>query len=242
MRVPFLPTLAAIAVGTVAAAHAAPMNLVQNGSFEQTSLTSSSEFGASYGGQTVANWTSPSASAFNVYFFANTATTVSAANRFNDPGNKLDTAFTGPSPDGGNFVALDGDTQYNGPLNQTINGLVVGDHYALTFDWGAIQLQNRTGATTEQIQASLGGSTKLTSVVNNPSQGFSGWLTQTFIFTATSGSEVLSFLSLGTPNGLPPMALLDGVSLTDVPEPATLSLFGMGVLGLTAAIRRARRA
>ena len=66
---------------------------------------------------------------------------------------------------------------------------------------------------------------------------FTGWHgTQTLYFTADChGSEVLSFLAIGTPNGVPPFALLDGVTLTTaVPEPSTLSLMVVGLLGLGA--------
>jgi len=48
---------------------------------------------------------------------------------------------------------------------------------------------------------------------------------------------VLSFLALGTPAGLPPFVLLDGVTGTAVPEAATIGLMGLG-LGLVAVARR----
>jgi hypothetical protein len=62
-------------------------------------------------------------------------------------------------------------------------------------------------------------------------------------FTANSTSELLSFLAVGTPSGnLPPFALLDGVSLTAVPEPSNwaMMLAGFGGLGF-AAVRRRRK-
>ncbi len=69
-------------------------------------------------------------------------------------------------------------------------------------------------------------------------------MTATFTFTANSPTELLSFLAVGTPAAnLPPFALLDGVSLTAVPEPSTwaMMLVGFGGLGY-AALRRRRTA
>jgi len=94
----------------------------------------------------------------------------------------------------------------------------------------------------------MGGDPFATSVYLNTAPAgqpgsFSGWMTANFTFTADSTSEVLSFLAVGTPAGnLPPFALLDGVSLTAVPEPSTwaMMLAGFGGLGF-AAFRRRRR-
>jgi hypothetical protein len=52
---------------------------------------------------------------------------------------------------------------------------------------------------------------------------------QTFTFKADNTSDVLSFLAEGSPQGPPPFALLDGVTVT--PEPAYL-LPGLGLLAL----------
>ncbi|MGH6911978.1 MAG: PEPxxWA-CTERM sorting domain-containing protein, partial [Phenylobacterium sp.] len=62
-----------------------------------------------------------------------------------------------------------------------------------------------------------------------------------FNFTATSNSQLLTFLSVGTPSGLPPIALLDGVSLTMVPEPSTWAMMLLGFGGIGAMIRRRRQ-
>jgi len=56
----------------------------------------------------------------------------------------------------------------------------------------------------------------------------------------TSATEVLSFLAIGTPGGVPPFSLLDGVSITEVPEPTSLALLGAG-LGLVGLMTRRRR-
>jgi hypothetical protein len=75
-------------------------------------------------------------------------------------------------------------------------------------------------------------------------KSFSGWMTQSFTFTADNTSDVLSFLALGGPGASqPPFALLDGVSLTAaVPEPITWSLMltGVGLLGGALRHRRER--
>jgi hypothetical protein len=65
--------------------------------------------------------------------------------------------------------------------------------------------------------------------VNNADHGFSGWMHQTFNFTAASTSSTLNFLSIGTPTGVPPFELLDGVSVYDTSVPEPLSFLGMGL-------------
>ena len=216
------------------AAHATP-NLVTNGDFAST-YGQNNQFGTGFGGQGVTGWTGNGG--YNLWFSsAASSSTQSAVSQYNTGKEDL-WGPVGNSPTGGSFVALDGDTNVQGGISQTINGLKIGDTYALTFSWAAAQVQSRTGATTEQYQASLGGQSFLTKVVSNPSQSFTGWFTTTFDYTATSTSELLAFLSIGTPNGLPPIAALDGVSLVDVPEPMSLGLLGLGVASLFLVRRR----
>ena len=129
------------------------------------------------------------------------------------------------SPDGGNFVAFDGDPTPGArqTMSQTISGFTPGQTYHLTFDWAATQFEfvngpagDWSGATTNEMEVSLGGETHDTSTADVASRGFSGWMTGSMTFTATSASELLEFVSLGAPSGQPPVALLDGVSLTGV--------------------------
>ncbi|TRW18429.1 PEPxxWA-CTERM sorting domain-containing protein [Glacieibacterium frigidum] len=228
-----LSVAVAVSAAIAAPAFAAP-NLVVNGGFEQSSYTSNTQFGAGFGGQGVTGWTGLGGNHLQFYFFGGTQTTTNAVNQFNDPQGYFRPNFSTLSPQGGNFVALDGDSDYDGSISQLITGLNVGSQYRLTFSWAASQLINRTGPTTEQLVGSFGGSTFATDVVSVASEGFEGWFDEAFTFTATSTSQVLTFLSVGTPNGLPPIAALDGVSLTAVPEPATwgLMIAGFAMVGI----------
>jgi hypothetical protein len=141
-------------------------------------------------------------------------------------------------------VALDGDPTVGGggSISQTLTGLTIGTNYLLTFSWATGQLQSRSGATTDNVLATLGSQSFQTATVADPSQSSTPWLTQTFLYKATATTETLSFLAQGTPTGLPPMVALDGVSLVAAPEPASIGLFAtaLGVLGFF--YRRQRRA
>jgi hypothetical protein len=142
------------------------------------------------------------------------------------------------APTGGNAIAIDGDSSYSQKLSQTISGLVPGNTYALGFYQGAAQQKGTTGPTTEQWQVSLGSQTIESTLMSNPSQGYTPWMPQILNFTATNSSEVLSFLAQGTPAGEPPVVLLSNVSLTAVPEPVSLSILGIPLVAVVAARRR----
>jgi len=232
--------LAASLLVSASAAQAA-VNLVSNGDFETSSYSSNTQFGAGFGGQGVSGWTGLGGNHLQFYFFGGTQNDVNAVNQFGDPQGYFYDTFDTLSSNGGNFVALDGDSDYSGQISQTINGLVVGQQYNLTFDWSAGQLRNRTGDTTEKLQVTFGGETFNTSTLAIPSGQFSGWQQANFTFTATSTSQALTFLSVGTPNGLPPIAALDGIYLTAVPEPEAWALMLMGFGGLGALLRNRRR-
>ena len=230
------------AFGLIAAPASAATNLVVNGGFESTTTTSANgnfQIGA-YG--TVTGWNTAGGNAYNLLFNSSNANSAAgnAAGTYAGTGSEYMWASTASSQ-GGNFVVLDGDSSFSGAFSQMINGLTVGNTYDLAFEWGAGQLHSRTGNTTEQLQVGFGGSSFSTAVISNPSMGFLGWNTVNRSFVATSSSQLLSFLSAGTPSGLPPVALLDNVSVTAaVPEPSTwaMMLVGFGAIGFASRSRR----
>ena len=82
---------------------------------------------------------------------------------------------------------------------------------------------------------SFGSESYTTSPENNNNQSFTGWSQQTTTFTASSATQDLVFAFSGTPEGVAPIGLLDGVILTEVttavPEPGTLMMAGLLSLG-----------
>ena len=246
-----LLTIAAIATSHRAEAGPQNVNVLTNGNFETAPGGSavSTEFGSA-GYAALPGWTvtANNSTPFDLWWLASNASSVSARTQYGNSGQELVPSY--PGADGSNpyFVGLDGDNRASGILSQTVNNLVVGDHYQLTFDWAGTQMITGSHLPYSIALAFNLGTSILTSGTGAPQTATftatqygqsSKWQTVTMNFTATASTEILSFLALGTPSGDPPIALLDNISLDDIPEPSTLAFAGgLLVLGLAVGARR----
>ncbi|MEI8016985.1 MAG: PEP-CTERM sorting domain-containing protein [Schlesneria sp.] len=246
------------AYGLSSATHAG--NLVQNGDFSNNQFGGLSHELASGNwntsptplvGSGVTGWTNTTNNALNFWFNTTNPTSVGAISQYSEiqllppsyNNTNLPDTVTG-------FLALDGDPNYHGAITQSIGNsttgfLTVGQQYEVDFYWAATQLTNRTGNTWERLDVQLGNSAVQSvsygsaSDLKLPTHGFTGWTYESMIFTATRATETLSFLSQGGPGNAPPINLLADVSMHAVPEPSSLALSALGIVGLF--VVRARR-
>jgi hypothetical protein len=252
-----------LAMGLGSAASAA--NLITNGNFDSVSSAVAALQGTGFSGaeigddykyhQALTGWTSGigAGSAFNLYYFGDgTQKTLEADTQYGELGQHANANYTPCTLAGcgGAFMILDGDPGFSGTLSQSVSGLTIGQTYDLSFDWAAGELADRTGFDTDQLTGSITGAGTVnfaTALYTNTAGAgqpgsFSGWSKVDVTFKADATTEVISFLSVGTPAAnLPPVSFLDGVSLTSVPEPAAWGLMLLGFTGLGAAVRRRRR-
>jgi len=142
-------------------------------------------------------------------------------------------------------ASLDLNGLHPGSISQTISGLTVGASYKVSFDMAG---NPDGGPPIKSLEVDLDGIAQTLALFDTTgnNRAAMGWAPVSFDFTATNTSELLAFVSTTTAfsgNDTYPQAFgpaLDNVSLTPVPEPLTLSIFGAGCVG-AAVLRRRRR-
>jgi X-X-X-Leu-X-X-Gly heptad repeat protein len=154
--------------------------------------------------------------------------------------NPVGNSWNGLAPTAGNFAALDGDFTV-GALSQTITGLTAGHTYTLSFNYAFGQQTGFDGDTVQYLTETLVGQSFTSSTFDVPSHGFTGWQSFSTTITATTTSEVLTFLATGN-LPVPPFAMISNVSLTGdaAPEPASWAMMIVGMGGIGAMARRRR--
>ncbi|MFT3731270.1 MAG: choice-of-anchor C family protein [Hyphomicrobium sp.] len=197
---------AVMAIGMLAtpvcAAHAATATIV-NGSFEEGSIDPGS-FTTLFAGSTdITGWT------------------VVTAND-TDPGSVdyIGTYWT--ASDGSRSLDLDGNAP--GGVQQTITGLTIGQQYTITFDLAG----NPDLSGKKILQLALDGITQDYTFINTAitTKSAMGWILESFIFTASNTSQLLTFSSLTSDAWGP---ALDNVNISATPVPPALPLFAVAL-------------
>ena len=152
------------------------------------------------------------------------------------PGLEIRNSIVGEAQDGQNFVELDSHyaTDTNSAITQTISGLTAGATYEVSY-WYSPRINQPT--TTNWIKALWNGTEQ--GAVSGKGGSANNWINYTFLVTALTGTNSLTFSAFGTDDSLG--GNIDNVSLSAVPLPAAAWLFGSALLGF-GAVRRKQKA